>query len=142
MSDLLNADLTGVSEKRPLLKERQLCEFEVTKISLDDNSKGDGKLINIECELQTDAELDNGEAAPTGFKVYHMISLKLTEKMTEDMIKRQLKLFRHACTGDEGGAFGDVDQYLGNRFTAEVGIQRDKTGQYEDRNTFRKFIPA
>jgi hypothetical protein len=141
---MLNQPLDEVPTDRPLLQG--LAELRLDKGEIKENNKKDGHNLNLEFSTQTimraipDAKGNVREVQP-GFKVFHTIALKKTEKYNP---AENLAKLKEALTGSKTGGFGDIGQYVGLVCMAKLKAAEStnkETGQvYEPRTTIAQFV--
>lgn len=122
--DLLNVDLTSIDISRPLLEG--VFKVKVANLLVVPNKAGDGQNLSYTLTLAQGAMSAQGKPVEEGFPISGSISLKSTERYSEEAVMARLKQFRLCFTGEETGSFAPLDQYIGRegfvRLRREVGL--------------------
>lgn len=144
---ILDKDLTSTDVSRPLLKPGAI-EFQVAECKF--SKTKDGTKDMIEITLKTVHNQDgvkikgDGTQTPTqlnpGYTLTERIIITETEKRDEERILQDLKKFRMAVTGDEGGQFQPLEQYVGQHVMGNVVVETDNTGQYGAQNRIKSWV--
>lgn len=137
--DILTSDLTTVDVSRPLLAAG-VVELSVAEMKVEPNKDGSKQNLNITFKTVNNERSTKGDVLNPGMVIFHTISLTPTEKYTSDRIMQSLKMLRTAITGDKGGAFAPVDQYLGKTLSAKIFVDEDKNGVFPTQNRVKTFI--
>lgn len=137
---LLDADLTNVDTSMPLLQPA-VMELRVISAKVEPNKAGTGHNLNLTLSTVNPQKSTQGDTVGAEWKVFHVISLTPTDNYPKASIERSLKAFRQSCLGDQPGAFGSPEQYIGNVLTAKVIVQEDSKGQYPPSNRINRFLP-
>lgn len=136
LNSLLNSDLGNVATSLPLLKG--LAELEVIEITIKDNKAGDGSGINCTFALVNPMTSIDGRPVNAGFKVFHNVSLKETPKYSPEMIQTNIARLKEGITGSKAGSFAPVEQYVGQKFMAQLAPKMDD--QYGDKTVIARFV--
>jgi hypothetical protein len=136
LNSLLNTDLGNVETKIPLLKG--LAELEVVAVEIKDNKAGDGSGINCTFALTTPMTAVDGRLVSAGFKVFHNVSLKQTEKYSPEKIKENVARLKEGISGTKVGSFSPAEQYIGMKFMAQLAPKMDD--QFGDKTVISRFV--
>lgn len=136
-AELLNSDLAGVSENMPLLSAGEY-ELQVAACVLD-KSKTGSQMIKITLKTREVATAVNGERLPAGYTIFDQIVITPSEKLSKDSIARRLKIFRKACTGQDGGSFGIPTLYQDCIVKVVIKVQPAKDS-YPERNVVGRYV--
>lgn len=76
-------------------------------------------------------------------RVFESFNLENSNPQTVEIALKQIKQWGMACglTGNERLTMGLLKSLEGKEFVGKVYIEPDKTGQYEDKNRIRRFMP-
>lgn len=136
IDSLLNANLADVDTDFPILANGTYsgiiaeCAMGKTKANKD--------VINVVIKTSMPAPMKKGGTAQPGFPLRHMLMLEPTEKMTVDMIKKNLALFKLAAFGTKDGSFGNPAEYVGRPITVKVVIKSDE--EFGEQNRINGFV--
>jgi len=87
-------------------------------------------------------EVVEGECA--GRKIFENYNIQHPNHQTVEIALKSIKQWVIACggTGDERLTLGLLKGLEGREFVAKVIVEKDKSGQYGDKNRIRAFKPA
>lgn len=79
-----------------------------------------------------------------GRRVWHNFNLVNQNAQAVEIALREIKTWLEACGLPSGGelTMDRIKQLEGKKFWAKVGIEKDKSGQYPDKNRISRFLPA
>lgn len=136
IDSLLNADLSNVDTDFPILAAGTLSGV-IAECAMGE-TKSKNPVVNIKITTSMPAQLQKGGTAQVGFPIRHMLNLTPTEKMTPEMIKKNLAQFKEAAFGTKEGSFGDPASYVGRPITFKIKITEDQ--EYGTQNKIAGFI--
>jgi hypothetical protein len=129
-------NLDSVDIRRPVLKPGP-TDFIVAECKVEDTEKGTQKLVVVlKTEFATTTR--DGQPINPGFTITTNIGITPTEKYSSERVVQEVTKFQRAC--GRSGAFGDPSSYINAKLQANVGIEVDAEGRYDDKNVV-KFIP-
>lgn len=104
------------------------------ELEMRDTKDGGGSYLSVQFEVT--------EGAHQGRRVFQNFNLVNRNQQAVEIALRDIKAWIEACGLPARGALTmDVIQSLeGKNFLGKLGIERDKSGQYEDRNKVAKFL--
>lgn len=137
--DILSADLSSVDVSRPMLAAG-VVELVVSDLKVEPNKDGTKQNLNMVLKTTSNERSSRGDTLSPGFTLFHTVSLTPTEKYTAERIGQSLKGIRLAATGESGGTFAPIDQYIGKTLTAKVYVEEDKNGVYPAQNRIKSFV--
>ena len=113
-------------------------KFRATDIQLKSTKDGSGKYFNVTFDV-TEGPLE-------GRKVFQNFNVVNKNPDAVQIGLGEIKAWFRACYGDQVDQIGQlmashVAQLEGVEFVATVGIEKDKSGQYGDKNKIVKFKP-
>lgn len=78
-----------------------------------------------------------------GRRVFHNFNVVNDNTKAVEIAIREIKSWMIACGLPATGqlTMSKIDELEGRQFMAKVGIEKDKSGQYEDKNKIKRFIP-
>ena len=142
---LFEEDLKSVDITRPLLEANTIVEMTVIRCAAAANKDNSG--MNVEITLATKFAQKNDRGGtfnpgykPSGDKPTVYLGLTETDKYDIEAIRQNMKKFRLAC-GFPDGAFGQPAQYEGATVKCKIGIEKDKNGNFPDKNRFSWVLP-
>jgi len=142
MSDITNSildtDLSTVDMSKPLVTTG-LVELIVDSVKIEPTSTG-GQRINTVLKLVNRQKGTKGEDINPGYPIFHGMSITPTEKYSIERIKQAIKELQLACGPDPVGAFGNGQQYVGQKVMAMLVIKEDAKGEYPAKNEVKRFV--
>ena len=135
LNSILNADLSGERTSMPVLAAA-LTELNIAEAKVESNKKQDGSNLNLVFTTTVPLQSTDGKTINPGWKLFHTISLKPTEKYNP---KENLAKFKLAVTGSQAGGFGDPQSYVGQKVMAQIRPESDP--QYGDKTVISRFVP-
>jgi len=139
---VLDTNLLEVDISRPLLTKPVVRLKVVEMVEKENNAKtGTNIVTTFETVFKEEAKTEKGTTTvEPGYKLTVYTGLSVTEKRTEENIRKDLKRLRMGITGQEGGAFAPLDQYIGKEVDAKLKIEKDD--QYGEQNRVGQLTPA
>ena len=109
-------------------------EAMITSVTMESTSNGKPDYLKIEYLCQD----EKGERSG---KVWDNLHINYGDGTTPQNISRsRLKSLAKACDMDLSG-LTNYEQFKDRSLLVEVGIRKDKTGQYSDQNVIKKVMP-
>lgn len=101
-----------------------------------DTKSGTGSFLAVQFEV-VDGDFE-------GRRVFQNFNLVNANSQAVEIALREIKSWLAACGQPCGGelTMSKINALEGARFRAKVGIEKDKSGQYEDRNKIARFIES
>jgi len=136
LNDLLNSDLSNEKTSMPVLAAT-LTELTIAEAKVEQNKKQDGSNLNLVFTTTVPLQSTDGKTVNPGWKIFHTISLKPTDKYNP---KENLARLLEAATGSKTGAFSAfLPSAVGCKVMAQLKPDSDPT--YGDKTVIARFVP-
>lgn len=132
MQDMSFGNLDHVQDSKPAPVPVGDYTLRAVGMKLQDTKAGKG--------LSVEYDIVGGQY--DGRKVFEFYNVMHTKQQTVEISLSQIKNWILATGGDATGELlmSTIQGLEGKSFQAKVGIQVDKTGNYDDSNTIKRFI--
>lgn len=111
-----------------------IYELRCTQMEMKDTKSGDGSYLA--CTFTVQGPTHEGRLI---FSNFNLINKNQT---TVEIALRDIKAWMEACGLPTGGelTMARINALEGKKFQAKVGIEKDKSGQFDDKNRIARFL--
>lgn len=106
-------------------------ELQVIESDVVPTKAGDGEILNLTIEVV------NGPCANR--KIWERLNIRNPNAQAQSI---SLRAFADLCLAVGKSEVNDSEELHFIPFRAQVGIEKDKTGQYPDKNKIKRYLPA
>lgn len=144
-SGALTDELVNASTSYPVLSPGTYA-VTIAKVEVTPTKDGSGEMLTIGLQLAQDAEDVDGNVLHAGFGLTHRIYCTVTEKVTQEMVLRNIAQFQDCFSIPRDSWDETFESWLGLEGTVKTKVEPERTGpdgtQYAASTGIASFISA